>query len=101
MFRYPYGGERPGEPWRAPATMNRTAPELARTERPAMRKAMTITDVTRIAYLPPTSLPPGMELGVEAQARVHAQCAVHLVQFPATRVPAKSTYDRCRCWPSA
>ncbi len=32
-------------------------------------KGMTITDVAHIAYLQPASLPPGMELGLEAQAR--------------------------------
>jgi carbon-monoxide dehydrogenase large subunit len=32
-------------------------------------RGMTVTDVAHIAYLQPTSLPPGMELGLEAQAR--------------------------------
>ncbi|MDQ1424216.1 MAG: aerobic carbon-monoxide dehydrogenase large subunit [Acidimicrobiaceae bacterium] len=32
-------------------------------------KGMTITEVAHIAYLQPASLPPGMELGLEAQAR--------------------------------
>ena len=83
-------GRRPGPRrrcWRSPPMRSRRRPRTSRSSAGRISvvgtpsKGMSITEVAHIAYISPTSLPPGMPMGLEEQARYTPSSPIHVVEL--------------------